>query len=201
MKKFIAILLSVPFACCSLFAQEVIQAKDTSASKSTLTFLAKPDATNKYNVAVLTPYYLHKLNKDTSALVKKQLYFYKIDGSDSIYSAVPLLNLIDQGSISAMNILKDKSATDQFGPKAKNGVIIISLLQGTEILQANKVLDKYKISRKDRKLPLYIDSCLNRNNDKLFYPAKSIRSVTVASEKETGIKYISILTNNDMINH
>ncbi|TSJ43437.1 hypothetical protein FO440_04395 [Mucilaginibacter corticis] len=201
MKKFITILLFAPLACSSLFAQEVIQAKDTSASKNTLPFLAKPDATNKYNVAVLTPYYLHKLNKDTSDLAKKQLYFYKIDGSDRIYTAAASINLVDQGSISAMNFLKDKSATDQFGPKATNGVIIISLLQGTDILQADQLLDKYKIARKDRNLPLYIDSCLNRNSDKLFYPTKSIKSVTIAAEKETGMNYISILTNNDKINH
>jgi len=195
MRNFIAIILFASTIPCSLFAQD----KNTLAPKKAVTFPVNLDITNRYNNAVLKPSYHQKLNKDTSGLANNPLYFLKIDGSDRTYNAVPILNLIDQGSISSMNILKDKHTTDLYGAKAKNGVIIISLIQGTEILQENKLLDKYNIDRKFRKLPVYIDSTLTGRSDNMFYVSKKINAVTVAEEKETGMKYISILTNDDKI--
>ena len=195
MKNLSALILIFSTIPWSLFAQD----KDTLAPKKTVTFPVNLDITNRYNNAVLKPSYHHKLNKDTSGLVNNPLYFLKIDGSERTYNAVPLLNLIDQGSISSMNILKDKHTTDLYGAKAKNGVIIISLIQGTEILQENKLLDKYNIDNKFRKLPVYIDSTLTDKSDNMFYASKKIKSITVTEEKETGMKYISILTDNVMI--
>jgi TonB-dependent SusC/RagA subfamily outer membrane receptor len=180
MRKFISIILFVSATACSAFAQQ--------------TFPVNLDIGNKYNNAVMQPLYLHKLIKDTLAFSKKPLYIFKISSNDKTYNAVPLLKLIDPQDIASMEILKDKLATDQYGTKAKNGVIIITLIQGTEILPANKLLDKYNIDKQFRKLPLYIDSTLTQRSDNLFYTSNKIKTITVAEEKETGMKYISIIT-------
>ncbi|MDB5158527.1 MAG: hypothetical protein JWR50_3234 [Mucilaginibacter sp.] len=195
MRNFIAIILFASAIPCNVFAQD----KDALTPQKPATFPINLDITNRYNNAVLKPSYFHKLNKDTLDLAKKPLYFLKIDGSDAIFNTIPSLNLLDQGDISSMEILKDKMAIDAYGKNAKNGVIIISLIQGTEILQENKLLDKYNIDSKFRNLPLYVDSTLAHRSNQTFYASKKIKSVTVAEEKETGMKYISILTDNVMI--
>jgi TonB-dependent SusC/RagA subfamily outer membrane receptor len=134
-----------------------------------------------------------KLNKDTSAFSKSPLYIFKLYADDKEYNGIPLIGLIDQKDIASMEILKDKMANEQYGLKGKNGVIIITLSKDVEINQLDKLFDKYKIKQKQRTLPMYINNTLTHSTADMFYTASNkIKSVSI--EKDTGMKYISIIT-------
>lgn len=197
MRKYILSILLASVISGDLFAQS----NDVSTPQKATAFPTNLDFSNKYNNAVLTPFYHHSLNKDTSGPSQKPLYFIKIQGDNILFKTLPTLNLIGQEDITSMEVLKDKTTIDTYGEKAKNGVIIISLARGTEILQENKLLDKYNIDNRFRKLPLFVDSTLTQRSAEMVYVSTKIKSLTVANEKESGMKYISILTNNDMISH
>ncbi|MGF7078687.1 hypothetical protein [Mucilaginibacter sp. UYCu711] len=136
-----------------------------------------------------------KLNKDTSGFAKSPLYVFKVYGDNQEFTAAPLLGLIDQNLIASMEILKDKTADDMYGAKAKNGVIIITLTQGTEIHPLTYLLDQFNIKPKFRTLPLYINNTLTRSTTDMFYAPNKIKTVTIEKEKGTGMKYVSIITN------
>jgi hypothetical protein len=137
----------------------------------------------------------NKLNKDTSGFAKSPLFILKIQGNDKEYPTLNILGLTSQENIASMEILKDEMADDKYGVAGKNGVIIITLTQGIQIYQLNTLLDKHNIGKKYRKLPLYIDSTLTRNTTSIFYlSTEKIKNITVAKERETGLKYISLLT-------
>lgn len=62
-----------------------------------------------------------------SGKVKKEPILVLIDGVEK--PEMPL-NEIDPNSIASISILKDKSAIEQYGVKAKNGVILVTTKQG-----------------------------------------------------------------------
>jgi hypothetical protein len=136
-----------------------------------------------------------KLNKDTAALSKSPLYILKLYADDKEYDAVPLLWMIEQSTIASMEILKDKTADEEYGVRGRNGVIIITLTKDVEIRQLDKLFDQYKIKQKQRTLPLYINNTFTGSSRDMFYTnPNKIKSVAVTKEKETGMKYISIIT-------
>jgi len=136
-----------------------------------------------------------KLTKDTAAISKSPLYIFKLYADDKDYDAVPLLSFVEQKAIASMEILKDKSADEQYGTKGKNGVIIITLREGVELNQVDQLFNQYKIKQKQRALPIYVNNKLTPTTADMFYPSSNkIKSVAVVKEKGTGVKYISIIT-------
>lgn len=135
-----------------------------------------------------------KLNKDTSGVRVSPLYVVKLLDGPTSTTSVSVLRFIDPQHIEAMEIYKETKYVEQYGEKAKNGLIIITLKKEAPIKTYDEVLDFYKIATRYRRLPLYIDSNLTANDGNTFLSANKLKSVKVAREKGTGMKYISIIT-------
>ncbi|MES2486821.1 MAG: hypothetical protein V4581_12860 [Bacteroidota bacterium] len=135
-----------------------------------------------------------ELNKDTSTFTTAPLYVVKLASGKTSTTSTSLLAMIDQHHIDAMEIYTDRKNVEQYGDKAKNGVVIITLKKDALIITQTEIFDKYKISKANRKLPVYLDSNLTHNSADNFYSANKIKSVKIAKEKGTGMKYISIIT-------
>ncbi|MES2809808.1 MAG: hypothetical protein V4619_14350 [Bacteroidota bacterium] len=126
-----------------------------------------------------------KLNKDTSAFTTAPLYVVKLANGKASTTSTSLLAMIDQRHIDAMEVYTDRKNVEQYGDKAKNGVVIITLKKDALIITQTEIFDKYKISKANRKLPVYLDSNLTHNSADNFYSA---------NKKGSGMKYISIIT-------
>lgn len=135
-----------------------------------------------------------KLNKDTSGFLNAPMYLVKVAGNAKTFTMTPVLGLVNQKDIASMEILKGKTADLLYGAKGKNGVVIITLTATTKIFTADELLDTYNIRNNDRVLPLYIDYNLSRNTKDLAFTLSNIKSVNVAVEEATDLKYISIIT-------
>lgn len=137
-----------------------------------------------------------KLNKDTTTSLTIPLYIFKLYADNKEYNALPLLALMSPEGIFSMDVLNDKKANELYGSSAKYGVIIITLVKGVELQEFDQLLNKYKIKSRFRKLPITINNQLIRTTTDKYYTANSnnIKSVSVEKEKDTGMKYISIIT-------
>jgi hypothetical protein len=93
-----------------------------------------------------------------------------------------------------MEILTDKKADSLYHGEGKNGVIIITVNKEITTLTKDALFKKYKISKKYKDLPLYIDSALTYKDDNNMFVIDHIKAISVAKDKETGDKYISIIT-------
>jgi hypothetical protein len=137
-----------------------------------------------------------KLNKDVSKLAKAPLYVIEWANGKQLTSRGPELSLIAQTHIDKLEIFTGDEAIKRAGRKAKNGLVIVKVKEEAEILNLTALLEKYSIPSKNRRLPLYIDSNLVVNARNSFYSNTKIKSITIATESETGKKYISIITSN-----
>jgi hypothetical protein len=137
-----------------------------------------------------------KLNKDTTTSLTTPLYIFKLYADDKEYNALPLLALMGPETIFSMDVLTDKKANELYGSRGKYGVIIITLAKGIEVHEFDQLLNKYKIKPRFRKLPITINYALIRTTKYRYYTSTTtnIKSVSVEKEKETGMKYISIIT-------
>jgi TonB-dependent SusC/RagA subfamily outer membrane receptor len=137
-----------------------------------------------------------KLNKDSTTSLTAPLYIFKLYADDKEYNALPIIALIDQKDIASMEILKDKTADELYGSRGKYGVIIITLIKDVEIHEVDQLLNERKIKPRFKKLPIFVNNTLTRKAKEMFYTynPNKIKSVSVETEKETGMKYISIIT-------
>ncbi|MES2425721.1 MAG: hypothetical protein V4560_02070 [Bacteroidota bacterium] len=183
------------------FAQQGKTTKDTSGyAKLPVYPLKNITQPPVYNNAVKKPAYARRLNKDTSGFERFPLYLIKLDGNPSYYyHAMPQLGLIDQKNIKAMEILKGNEADKQFPESGKNGVIIITLNKDVKLLRVDELLNEYHIKKKYQMLPIYLDSNLINHSPDMVFTADKIKNISVAKEKGTDIKYISILTDNNSL--
>ena len=87
-------------------------------------------------------------------------------------------NAINPAAIQSISVLKDKSATEKYGDKGKNGVIIITTKKSSDKSDENLLaLRRANISAKDK--PLYIiDGVVDSTYTKSITP-ESVESVTV----------------------
>ncbi|MFC3365007.1 hypothetical protein ACFOG5_17640 [Pedobacter fastidiosus] len=101
---------------------------------------------------------------------------------------------IDPKDIESMNVFKYAEVKDKYGDKAKNGVIAIKLKKNVKLLTLDKLLGKLK--KRDRNLPIYINSEKLINRDGIYLSQAKIESVKVAEKSSDKIKeerYINIL--------
>jgi hypothetical protein len=135
-----------------------------------------------------------KLNKDTSAFAKSPLYIIKFKNQTFKHLSMPMMSLFPRDDIQTMEILTDKKADSLYHGEGKNGVIIITVNKEITTLTKDALFKKYKISKKYKDLPLYIDSALTYKDDNNMFVIDHIKAISVAKDKETGDKYISIIT-------
>ena len=106
-----------------------------------------------------------KLSVVTNAKEEKPLYIVDGKETDNIESITP-------ESLASISVLKDKSAVELYGEKAKNGVVVVT----TKINQSGKT-DSPKVDR-----PLYIVDGKESKDIEGISP-KSIASISVLKDK------------------
>ena len=121
---------------------------------------------------------------------KEPLYI--VDGKEVTPS---VMSALDPDKIERVTVLKDKSATELYGEKGKNGVLLITLKQGTPgmvIRRGNEVAENAKVQHKSRLdliKTVYIDGekvDLGTKTIDDLIPAENIESIEV--KKEAGGK-------------
>ena len=142
-----------------------------------------------------------KLNKDTSEFLARLIssksphYLIKLNDQIIPYSAFPMLALVGQQQIDAMEIYSGKKADSLYAGSGEKGLIIIKIKKDPPMYTKSSFLKKYNIKKKYEKLPIYIDSTIAYHTDQFMLSISNIKSVTVAKDAESGEKYISIITN------
>ena len=121
---------------------------------------------------------------------KEPLYI--VDGKEVTPS---VMSALDPDKIERVTVLKDKSATDLYGEEGQNGVVLITLKQGTPgmvIRRGNEVAENAKVQHKsslDLIKTVYIDGekvDLGTKTIDDLIPAENIESIEV--KKEAGGK-------------
>ena len=154
----------------------------------------------KYTVPVMFSLDDDKLEKTSSANGitvegyagngKEPLYI--VDGKEVTPS---VMSALDPNKIERVTVLKDKSATELYGEKGKNGVLLITLKQGTPgivIRRDNEVTENAKVQHNgslDLTKTIYIDGekvDLGTKTIDDLIPAENIESIEV--KKEAGGK-------------
>ncbi|MDB5158529.1 MAG: hypothetical protein JWR50_3236 [Mucilaginibacter sp.] len=137
-----------------------------------------------------------KLFKDTTGFFTPNSPYYLITLNDQIipYSAWPTLSLIGVQQIDEMKIYSGKKADSLYAGSGEKGLIIIKIKKDLPVYTKSSFLKKYNIKRKYNKLPVYIDSVIAYHTDKLMLSTSDIKSITVTTDNETGLKFINILT-------
>lgn len=108
------------------------------------------------------------------------------------------LNLLNPNLVKDISVYRDKETLKKYGNDAKYGVIKITYKNQISIsvapINLKKVLATYKINTDI--LPLYVDSIWVNHPESVYISTDQILSITVEEEKESGIKFIDILTKN-----
>jgi hypothetical protein len=135
-----------------------------------------------------------KLNKDTSAFSKSPYYVIKFKNQTFDHLSMPMLSALPQADIQAMEIYTGNKADSLYYGTGKNGVIVITVNKEVTTLTKDVLFKKYNIKKRYNDLPVYIDSALTNRSDNNMFAIDHIKTITVAKDKETGEKYISIIT-------
>ncbi|MEO6979219.1 MAG: hypothetical protein ABI113_12600 [Mucilaginibacter sp.] len=131
----------------------------------------------------------HKLYKDTSHFKNSPLFVLELPLSNPVEATGIIAKPED---IESINVFKDSATLKEYGEKAANGLIIIKLKINPKLLTLKQLLVSNQI--KDTNLPVYIDSAIAyKPTEYLFEPAM-VKSAKIETEKETGMKYVSITT-------
>ncbi|HYH16948.1 MAG TPA: hypothetical protein VD794_17065 [Flavisolibacter sp.] len=91
--------------------------------------------------------------------------------------------VIKSDHIKAISVLKGSEATNVFGDKGRNGVIMITTKPNTTLLRFNQILDKYNIAQADRKLRVCIDQTLINKPELILADETMITAVEITQER------------------
>jgi hypothetical protein len=103
---------------------------------------------------------------------------------DTVITVARSIQVIDQYWIKSMEILKDDEANQRYGEAARKGIILLTLAKGAELLNLTQMFDKYKISKKDRQLPLYIDNATANLPQTIVFASTIITAVKKTTAKD-----------------
>lgn len=136
-----------------------------------------------------------KLFKDTAGLPPNSPhYIIKLNDQTIPYSAWSTLSLIGPEQIFDMNIYSGKKADSLYAGSGEKGLIIIRIKKHLPMYTRADFFKKYHIKKKYDTLPVYIDSAIAYHTEKFMFSETVIKSITIAKDKETGSKFINILT-------
>jgi hypothetical protein len=136
-----------------------------------------------------------KLDKNPEANLNSPLYILNIKGKEFIFrNAIQTGSLMNQYQIKSMEVWKDSKTTARFGDKGKNGVIEITLTDSAKLINLKELLANFNIAKKDRKLPVYVDSTIVQYPKELILDPTSVKALTIATDTETQERYISIFS-------
>lgn len=133
----------------------------------------------------------YQLDKGTSKNKKEIVYVLKLPEQPPLVT--PNL-LIDIHDIDSITIKKGNDAINLYGSKASLGAIEIHLKKKAAIINFDQLLADFNIAYTNNKLPVFIDSVVVRGINDTYFELTDIKSVSISEERETGMKYISIIS-------
>lgn len=105
------------------------------------------------------------------------------------------VNWLNPTSIKSINVLKDASAVNNYGEKARNGVVEITVDEDSILLSVEKIVSVYNLPKKSEKYPVYINEkyCAK---DAIMLERRKIKTVRVVTRLMSGIneKQLEITT-------
>lgn len=133
----------------------------------------------------------YKLDKDTSGFKNRPLYVLKLPQQAPIPTAALIIDVNDIDSIS---VKKDSESLKLYGKKARSGSIEIHLRDRASIVGYQQLLTDFNIPYANRDLPVFIDSAIAYQPKNTYFEISAVKSVKIAEEKATGMKYIIIIS-------
>ena len=133
------------------------------------------------------------LNKDTSRFKNNPLFIYTIN--NQLQQASNMVD-IDPNYIDRIDVNRSHELIDKYGPRAKNGVVSLVIKPGVDVdlINTDQLFDQFKVKKRDRKLPVFLDSAITFEPYRMLFEARKVKTITVNKEDVTGVKYISITT-------
>lgn len=196
MKPIIASFVLPLIFACGCFAQSIQLPKDTTVYLKTASPI--PNIVDKQfyeNYAVRKPGLPGKLNKNVVICKTYPLYLYKKEGDKLFREADPAsFDVMNTWQLSSSDYIKPNVAIKRYGKKAKNGAVLLTYNKWIEFLNEPDFFERYKITGENTALEMFVDSAIVYRLHTWLYNTNYIRKVSIEVEKETGVKYISILT-------
>ena len=108
-------------------------------------------------------------------------------------------DMLNPNLIASINIIKNSNSG--YGAEGRYGVIQITYKKNMDTTINNpdnitQLLGKYKLNKKSKMLPVYVDSILVIHPENAYVEPDNILSIKVEKEKMSGIKFINIQTTN-----
>ncbi|MHB9055262.1 MAG: M56 family metallopeptidase [Paludibacteraceae bacterium] len=141
-----------------------------------------------------------KENKDDNTTIQSEKSVLEkplmlVDGKE-----VKSINNIDPNKIDNISVLKDKSATDLYGEKGKNGVVIITTKKNNNTSLKSTVTDSVKIEnqsefKNQRKDILVVGRVISENPPLYILDGKEISKIQMDKINPADIESVSVLKN------
>lgn len=90
---------------------------------------------------------------------------------------------INVQNIESINVLKGERATELYGYRAKNGVLIFITKPNTQFLNFRNIVKEFKISKADQFLPIVLNKHFVDEKDYLLLDKSAIISVKILEEQ------------------
>lgn len=108
-----------------------------------------------------------------------QNVLYVIDGMPTFSDC----SAINVQNIESINVLKGERATELYGYRAKNGVLIFTTKPNTQFLNFTNIVKEFKISKADQFLPIVLNKHFVDEKDYLLLDKSAIISVKILEEQ------------------
>jgi hypothetical protein len=108
-------------------------------------------------------------------------------------------NMINPNLIDSIRIIKN--GIKEYGNDGRYGVVEITYRKNVDTTIINpdnltQLLIKYKLNKKSKRLPVYVDSILVIHPENAYIEPGKLLSIKIEKEKTSGVKFIDILTTN-----
>lgn len=90
--------------------------------------------------------------------------------------------VISRDKIETLDILQDSNAVKMYGDKATHGAVIIKTKPKTKLLRVNDILDKYNITKADKKLRICINKTLVNQPELILIEADEILGIEITTD-------------------
>lgn len=108
-----------------------------------------------------------------------QNVLYVIDGMPTFSDC----SAINVQNIESINVIKGERATELYGYRAKNGVLIFTTKPNTQFLNFRNIVKEFKISKADQFLPIVLNKHFVDEKDYLLLDKSAIISVKILEEQ------------------
>lgn len=108
-----------------------------------------------------------------------QNVLYVIDGMPTFSDC----SAINVQNIESINVIKGERATELYGYRAKNGVLIFTTKPNTQFLNFRNIVKEFKISKADQFLPIVLNKHFVDEKEYLLLDKSAIISVKILEEQ------------------